>query len=482
MYIILQVGGKMKSLGYIVMIGLISIFSGCSFIPGGNVTHNVYFNGQDLSDYAPQEVDKIVNDYYKKSNKDITLIDKNGKEFSYSISDIGISPSPYETAWAIRSYGYEPSMGDLLGARWNSLFNKINIGPKYGVDETISDAFFSNLAKELGLPNGKGELLVEGDKVLYKAPPEGDIINKEKTLQAIVAMLESGQMKPIHLVYARGVAQSKEGEILKKMTAILGKYTTYFNTGAVGRSHNIALATEKVNGVIVPPNGSFSYNNVVGERTAAAGFESAPVIVGGKLEPGIGGGICQLSSTIFNAALYSGMTIVDRTPHFEPVSYIPPGHDATVAYGYIDFVFKNPFKNPVYILSSLNGGELTVYILGHAEDQMKSVQIVEVGRETVPNKTITKEDKTIEGEKVEEEGHTGMYVINKRIMVKQDGTTMANTYDSYYDPLDKVVKKGKDPKEYKNKNKDKDENKETSKDKNSQLKKDDTSHDKSESH
>ena len=112
---------------------------------------------------------------------------------------------------------------------------------------------------------------------------------------------------------------------VKPLTAVLGSYTTNFDASNANRTHNIELASTKISGTLVKPGEVFSFNDVVGERTAEAGYDDAPVIIDGKLVPGIGGGICQVSSTLFNTALLSGMNIIERTPHFEPVSYIPAG-------------------------------------------------------------------------------------------------------------------------------------------------------------
>ena len=154
----------------------------------------------------------------------------------------------------------------------------------------------------------------------------------------------------------------------------LGSFSSNFNTGAVARSNNVRLAAQKMNGIELMPGEEFSYNDIVGERTAANGFQAAPIYVGNKVESGLGGGVCQPSSTIYAAALYANMEIVERYPHSLAVSYMPGGMDATVSYGTLDFRFKNSTPYPVKVVAVTEGGTLTCKIMGYNPEKY-SVQI-----------------------------------------------------------------------------------------------------------
>ena len=136
----------------------------------------------------------------------------------------------------------------------------------------------------------------------------------------------------------------------------LGTYSSRYNAGDVNRSYNVALASKNINGLILAPGEVFSYNDSVGPRTTARGFRVAHVYVGNRVEDGVGGGICQVSSTLYNAVVLSDLKIVTRTNHSLPVSYVPMGRDATVSYGSIDFKFENNTKMPIKISASASGG------------------------------------------------------------------------------------------------------------------------------
>ncbi len=157
---------------------------------------------------------------------------------------------------------------------------------------------------------------------------------------------------------ASDVAKEKEKDKL------LAGYTTYFNTGNTNRSTNLRLAAKAINGTVISPGKSFSFNGVVGPRTTQKGYKEAIIFSGGKEIDGIGGGICQVSSTLYNAVLKTSLKVTERHTHSLPVAYVPKGKDATVAYGALDFKFQNNRAYPVTVKAYTNGGSLTVEIWG----------------------------------------------------------------------------------------------------------------------
>ena len=166
--------------------------------------------------------------------------------------------------------------------------------------------------------------------------------------------------------------------------SILGQYSTSFYIG--DRGDNISLAAEPLNDKIVKPGWTFSFNNTVGERTYSAGYKTAGVIINGQPAQDVGGGVCQVSSTLYNAVLLAGLTPTDRTPHFFPSTYIAPGRDATVADGLINFQFRNDLPHNVYLLASTYGSTLTVYVLGTKSDlNGADIRIEQEGSSMMPS-------------------------------------------------------------------------------------------------
>lgn len=163
---------------------------------------------------------------------------------------------------------------------------------------------------------------------------------------------------------------------------LLGEFSTRYSVSDRDRTTNLRLAANKVNGTVLMPGETFSYNTVVGERTIAAGYKEAPIYVSGQVVDGLGGGICQISSTIYNAVVYANLDIVERSNHQFVPSYVTASRDATVVYGSLDFKFKNNRNYPIKILVTVSNGVADCKIYGLKQDNDYDVQIssYETGR------------------------------------------------------------------------------------------------------
>lgn len=169
----------------------------------------------------------------------------------------------------------------------------------------------------------------------------------------------------------------------------LGKYTTSFNAGLRGRTTNIELSSDALNGKVLMPNEQFSFNAITGQRTTKKGYRIAHIFVRkpgqteSEIVDGVGGGICQVSSTLYNAVRVTNnqtqgrLTIVERNNHSLPVTYVPPGLDATVAWPSKDFRFRNTFAHPVYIRSHTAGSRLTIELWGRVPEDVQSVTLTD---------------------------------------------------------------------------------------------------------
>ena len=156
---------------------------------------------------------------------------------------------------------------------------------------------------------------------------------------------------------------------------VLSDFSTRYSTRDTNRTTNLVLASNKINGTVIMPGEVFSYNKVVGERTIATGYKEAPIYVSGRVEDGLGGGICQITTTLYNAVVYANLEIVERSNHQFVPSYADAGRDATVVYGAIDFKFKNNRNYPIKLISYVSGGVANFQILGLKTDSDYQVEI-----------------------------------------------------------------------------------------------------------
>ncbi len=177
---------------------------------------------------------------------------------------------------------------------------------------------------------------------------------------------------PLKVVYPEVTTNMIGTEAFPDRLAI---FSTYYPASNYNRTTNLILASNKINGTVLMPGETFSYNQVVGERSIAAGYKEAPIYVNGKVEDGLGGGICQIATTLYNAVVYADLEVVERANHQFVPSYVGAGRDATVVYGAIDFKFKNNRNYPIKIISSVGGGVATFQILGLGTENDREIEI-----------------------------------------------------------------------------------------------------------
>lgn len=251
---------------------------------------------------------------------------------------------------------------------------------------------------------------------------------------------------PAEIIMPKVTAADLEAEFTD---TVIASYCTDYSSSSANRKENIRLASSSINGKILNPGEVFSYNDIVGPRTEAAGYKMAHVYSGGKTVDGIGGGICQVSSTLYNAVVFADLEIVYRTNHSMPVSYVPLGRDATVSYGTIDFKFKNNKDTPVKIEVIADGSFVTVNIYGR-QKYKKDISIETAITGTIKYTTTEiKDDTMYEGEtKLEQEGANGTTVEAYKI-VKENGEVVSKTLlcKSSYIPTEKIVRVGTKKKE-----------------------------------
>lgn len=223
---------------------------------------------------------------------------------------------------------------------------------------------------------------------------------------------------------------------------VLGEYTSTYNEGLVNRTKNVALAARLVNDTVIMPGHRFSYNGVVGKRTYERGFVDATVYTGEGTEEGIGGGICQVSSTLYCAQLRADLKTVSRTNHSYTVVYVPHGQDATVVYGAIDYIFENSTNYPIKIVANANGGYLNVKILGTKADKSVKVDVVSVTETTYAIGEVQKEAPELPAgtTQVKQNGQTGARVSTYKVYYKNGIEQKREFVDkSNYKPMNKIV-------------------------------------------
>ena len=225
----------------------------------------------------------------------------------------------------------------------------------------------------------------------------------------------------------------------------LGTFTTRYDERDRDRTTNLKLACQKLNNQVVLAGATFSYNKTLGERTIAAGYKNAAVYENGQVVDGIGGGICQISSTLYNAIVDANLETVERRNHQFVTSYVPAGKDATVVYGMTDFKFKNTRKYPVKIIATAQNGIATISIYGVKEEVEYDVELQVKQISTIPVTTVYQEDSSLPAgtEKVKQVGAKG--VKTETYLVKSlNGKVVSSELVSRdtYNAMQRIVLRG----------------------------------------
>lgn len=226
---------------------------------------------------------------------------------------------------------------------------------------------------------------------------------------------------------------------------LLATYSTKYDGGNIDRTTNLRIACQKINDKVILPGETFSYNKTLGERSTATGYKYAKVYENGEVVDGIGGGICQISSTLYNSVLMSNLDIVERRNHQFVTSYTPAGRDATVVYGMTDFRFKNTRTYAVKIKASCSNGIATVSIYGIKEENEYTVSFSTKTISTIPYTVKYVDDNTLASgtEKVKQKGANG--IITETYIIKSlNGKVVSSKLLSKdtYNAMQRIILRG----------------------------------------
>jgi vancomycin resistance protein YoaR len=315
-----------------------------------------------------------------------------------------------------------------------------------------ADDYFAGLAAKLDRKPRSAEFTVGGDGLPRVVSAKvGRKLDARASMQALFDAVVSAETpdRTVRLAVATAEPElTTEDAKARGITGVVASYTTIYG-GDPNRLTNVALVAELIDDTMIPPGATFSFNDTTGERNAEKGFQEAPVIINGELKNALGGGVCQVSTTLFNAAFEAGLSIEQRTNHALYISHYPTGRDATVNYPDIDLVFTNDTEHWLWLRTFVGSSELTVNLYGTPTD--RRIELVEESPLEVTGQPKIKRirDKTLEiGTRiVEEPGSPARSVAVRRVVYAPDGSVMYDTlWWSYYQSEPRVVRIGTKPK------------------------------------
>lgn len=286
---------------------------------------------------------------------------------------------------------------------------------RFSVDLKAARSALRRLSSRVNRTAGRADLDVDKDGHVVLRGGDGVALAVEGSVLRVREALESRPPQArVELVVARMSTHAGGDErlaTLQQMRYVLASFSTPYDAGIRGRTNNLRMAAALVNGEIVQSDAVFSTNQAIGPRNAAAGWREAKMFVDGQVVTGVGAGICQCSSTIYNAALLAGLPIVERHQHMFRVSYAKPSRDAAIYWGQKDMRFRNDTSGPIYVQTWLEGGRFRVRLYG-VEPPRAQVEIV--------SRTLSRSD--------------GTRSEAFRVMKTSNGTTKQRLSRDFYKP------------------------------------------------
>ncbi|SHE77941.1 VanW family protein [Caloramator proteoclasticus] len=368
------------------------------------IFEGIYINNEYVGGMTKEEANKLLNEKFnsKIQNRKIDMFYGDKK---YSI-DFKRLKAHYDIEKAVEeaySYGKTGNIIEKTIQRYNLKRNPYNIPLNFVSDTTILEGEVKKIAKDINKEPIDAKISRISGKFIITPEKSGIAVDEPKLIEFIKNEIKpEGEIEKIE-VPTKVVEAKIKAEALSNITTKISSFTTSFKPSDVNRTGNIKIAAKYLTGTVIMPGDVFSMIKVLGPRNENQGYKEAPVIINGKLEPGLAGGICQVSTTMYNAALLGNFEIVKRRPHGLAVAYVAPGRDATIAGDSIDFQFKNNYNNPIYIEAVVETSTITINIYGANERIGQSVEIVsEVYERTEPKVEYINDPNLPEGQKVVE--------------------------------------------------------------------------------
>ena len=419
---------------------------------GGMISHinqhqttiydHIQFQGIELGGKNYTEAVELVKENYLKSFLEQPLTFQiEEKKFQISMGELYKPINVEKYIKKILEYPNQLSRTEKIQLlRGKKSFNYV-IAPELEPEKI--EQFVEQMDSEIKKEGKEATIEVDVQNNIHITSDQAKVdLNKEKLVKKIEEVLKLGKSHTINLQdFIMKTNPAKTAQILGQIDTLIASYSSSFNDQPA-RKINITLAAKAIDGIVLLPGETFSFNTIVGDTTAEKGYKEAAIIVNRQMDVGLGGGVCQVSSTLYNAVLRSGLDSVQRQPHSVPLSYVPKGLDATISYGDIDYKFKNTWEWPLYIKSFTEENNIYVQIYSNQALSDNKYKLTSETYEVIPSPVEYIRDSSLEKDKKElmEKGRVGYKVkvvreqYNKGELVGTETVSM-DTYrpsKSYY--------------------------------------------------
>ena len=365
---------KYKIVGLVAIICVLGVsinYFNKKYIYTNVIAKNIFIEGIDVSNLTKEEAINYVNENVILGELQLNY---NGETNVISPDEIDLKYNTSEVVEKAYHYTKTDSYFENVKRFFDLNKNSKNLEIKSLYNENKLSEKIQNISDSINVDMKNAKVYIsDSGNISVSSATIGKELDIASTKESIYDAIKNKDYKSIDLKV--NIKEPKiSTEAVKSVNTLLAEFSTKFSTKDSNRVTNVVLSAKATSDVLLMPGEEFSYNNLTGKRTASNGYKDAPVIINGKLEQDVGGGVCQVSSTLFNSVLYSGLDVTSRRNHSLKSSYVSIGRDAMVSDGGSDFRFKNPYSHPVYIKNTVSNGVITSKIYGNTSDK-KNISI-----------------------------------------------------------------------------------------------------------
>lgn len=365
---------KYKIVGLMAIICVLGVsinYFNKKYIYTNVIAKNIFVEGIDVSNLTKEEAINYVNENVILGELQLNY---NGETNVISPDEIDLKYNTSEVVEKAYNYTKTDSYFENVKRFFDLNKNSKNLEIKSLYNENKLSEKIQNISDSINVDMKNAKVYIsDSGNISVSSATIGKELDIASTKESIYDALKNKDFKSIDLKV--NIKEPKiSTEAVKSVNTLLAEFSTKFSTKDSNRVTNVVLSAKATSDVLLMPGEEFSYNNLTGKRTTSNGYKDAPVIINGKLEQDVGGGVCQVSSTLFNSVLYSGLDVTSRRNHSLKSSYVSIGRDAMVSDGGSDFRFKNPYSHPVYIKNTVSNGVITSKIYGNTSDK-KNISI-----------------------------------------------------------------------------------------------------------
>lgn len=365
---------KYKIVGLVAIICVLGVsinYFNKKYIYTNVIAKNIFIEGIDVSNLTKEEAINYVNENVILGELQLNY---NGETNVISPDEIDLKYNTIEVVDEAYHYTKTDSYFENVKRFFDLNKNSKNLEIKSLYNENKLSEKIQNISDSINVDMKNAKVYIsDSGNISVSSATIGKELDIASTKESIYDAIKNKDYKSIDLKV--NIKEPKiSTEAVKSVNTLLAEFSTKFSTKDSNRVTNVVLSAKATSDVLLMPGEEFSYNNLTGKRTTSNGYKDAPVIINGKLEQDVGGGVCQVSSTLFNSVLYSGLDVTSRRNHSLKSSYVSIGRDAMVSDGGSDFRFKNPYSHPVYIKNTVSNGVITSKIYGNISDK-KNISI-----------------------------------------------------------------------------------------------------------